>query len=365
MVGPEFGLPVQLAPSVASNSQSSTRAPPSPVEVPKNAVPSETAPEEPEEPEDISCPTCEKVIFDLEAANNLTKLDLIESRIFQCATCQQLYHHSCLDHCTPMMEAKIRGYEWNCSDCTLCTVCKDAGEEDQLLFCDACDRGYHMYCLEPEMKKLPKGSNFKCWSVTFLGSWLCEQCAVCSSCELEASAPYNNDINFKHVVAKGKDRDVYLTTLCLDCSKDFDASRYCPICLKTYDEAQAKSSPKKRQAVLKNAVTNDLIRCTECNRRVHYACDERAGEDREAPEQYRCQLCRLNDQVEDSDSEIKKKVLLPGEKKPAKKRGRPRKYPVAEILTIEEVRKRKKIRPRNVVEFKGVKIAAPLTKVIK
>ncbi|KAL1246887.1 hypothetical protein QQF64_034723, partial [Cirrhinus molitorella] len=29
---------------------------------------------------------------------------------------------------------------------------------DQLLFCDDCDRGYHMYCLSPPMSDPPEGS---------------------------------------------------------------------------------------------------------------------------------------------------------------------------------------------------------------
>ena len=34
------------------------------------------------------------------------------------------------------------------SQCTL---------QDQLLFCDDCDRGYHMYCLKPPIKEPPEG----------------------------------------------------------------------------------------------------------------------------------------------------------------------------------------------------------------
>ncbi len=29
--------------------------------------------------------------------------------------------------------------------------------QDQLLFCDDCDRGYHMYCLSPPMSEPPEG----------------------------------------------------------------------------------------------------------------------------------------------------------------------------------------------------------------
>lgn len=30
--------------------------------------------------------------------------------------------------------------------------------QDQLLFCDDCDRGYHMYCLSPPMSEPPEGT---------------------------------------------------------------------------------------------------------------------------------------------------------------------------------------------------------------
>ena len=30
--------------------------------------------------------------------------------------------------------------------------------QDQLLFCDDCDRGYHMYCLTPPIKEPPEGA---------------------------------------------------------------------------------------------------------------------------------------------------------------------------------------------------------------
>lgn len=29
--------------------------------------------------------------------------------------------------------------------------------QDNMLFCDACDRGYHMQCCDPPLNKAPKG----------------------------------------------------------------------------------------------------------------------------------------------------------------------------------------------------------------
>lgn len=37
-------------------------------------------------------------------------------------------------------------------------------QQEQLLFCDDCDRGYHMYCLSPPIKEPPEG---------MATSWLC------------------------------------------------------------------------------------------------------------------------------------------------------------------------------------------------
>lgn len=39
-------------------------------------------------------------------------------------------------------------------------------QQDQLLFCDDCDRGYHMYCLSPPLSSPPEGS------------WSCRLCLV-------------------------------------------------------------------------------------------------------------------------------------------------------------------------------------------
>lgn len=34
--------------------------------------------------------------------------------------------------------------------------------QDQLLFCDDCDRGYHMYCLSPPLSEPPEGNVDSC-----------------------------------------------------------------------------------------------------------------------------------------------------------------------------------------------------------
>lgn len=38
------------------------------------------------------------------------------------------------------------------------------GDEEKMLLCDGCDRGFHMYCLKPVLKKVPQGN------------WFCHDC---------------------------------------------------------------------------------------------------------------------------------------------------------------------------------------------
>lgn len=43
-------------------------------------------------------------------------------------------------------------------ECKSCIICKEGGDEDKLLACDSCDRGYHMYCLPTPLEAAPEGA---------------------------------------------------------------------------------------------------------------------------------------------------------------------------------------------------------------
>jgi histone demethylase JARID1 len=45
-----------------------------------------------------------------------------------------------------------------------CEVCQKNENEEKLLLCDGCNRGYHMYCLSPPLQNIPKTD------------WYCLQC---------------------------------------------------------------------------------------------------------------------------------------------------------------------------------------------
>ncbi|CAG06444.1 unnamed protein product, partial [Tetraodon nigroviridis] len=88
--------------------------------------------------------------------------------LISCADCGRSGHPSCLQF-TVNMTAAVRTYPavtvtYGCgrtfAACIECksAVCVHPENDDQLLFCDDCDRGYHMYCLSPPMSEPPEGS---------------------------------------------------------------------------------------------------------------------------------------------------------------------------------------------------------------
>ncbi|XP_032524115.1 zinc finger protein ubi-d4 isoform X1 [Danaus plexippus] len=78
-------------------------------------------------------------------------------RLVSCSDCGRSGHPTCLQF-TVNMIVSVRKYRWQCIECKCCSVCGTSDNDDQLLFCDDCDRGYHMYCLAPPLDAPPEGS---------------------------------------------------------------------------------------------------------------------------------------------------------------------------------------------------------------
>lgn len=65
-------------------------------------------------------------------------------------------HPSCMQFSESLSKV-VHTYRWQCIECKSCHFCGTSENDDQLLFCDDCDRGYHMYCLVPPLKNPPEG----------------------------------------------------------------------------------------------------------------------------------------------------------------------------------------------------------------
>ena len=78
-------------------------------------------------------------------------------KMVSCADCGRSAHPSCLQFTLPLAKVVLT-YRWQCIECKSCHLCGTSDNDEQLLFCDDCDRGYHMYCLSPPIKEPPEGS---------------------------------------------------------------------------------------------------------------------------------------------------------------------------------------------------------------
>ncbi|XP_055055743.1 zinc finger protein ubi-d4 isoform X2 [Misgurnus anguillicaudatus] len=96
--------------------------------------------------------------------------------LVSCSDCGRSGHPSCLQF-TPVMMAAVKTYRWQCIECKCCNMCGTSENDDQLLFCDDCDRGYHMYCLSPPMSEPPEGS----WSCHLCLDLLKEKASIYQS----------------------------------------------------------------------------------------------------------------------------------------------------------------------------------------
>ncbi|CAH1170072.1 unnamed protein product [Phaedon cochleariae] len=119
--------------------------------------PSSGAQEGPKKPS--PSPYCDFCLGD-ERVNKKTG---IQEELVSCSDCGRSGHPTCLQF-TDNMKISVKKYRWQCIECKCCSMCGNSDNDDQLLFCDDCDRGYHMYCLNPPLVNPPEGS------------WSCKLC---------------------------------------------------------------------------------------------------------------------------------------------------------------------------------------------
>ena len=76
--------------------------------------------------------------------------------LLSCVDCGNSGHPSCLKFSVDLTRQCMSDH-WQCIECKVCSFCRMSGNADNLLFCDFCDKGYHMDCLQPPMATMPTG----------------------------------------------------------------------------------------------------------------------------------------------------------------------------------------------------------------
>lgn len=83
--------------------------------------------------------------------------------LLSCAKCANSGRQACLRYSDALWKRCKANPQWECIECKTCSVCHREGDDDKLLFCDECDRAFHMFCLNPPVT-IPPGDDdtWKC-----------------------------------------------------------------------------------------------------------------------------------------------------------------------------------------------------------
>ena len=93
-----------------------------------------------------------------------------------CCDCGEAYHGACAA-CPPNLPNWALA-TWRCPNCKLCEACGQCEENDEasLVYCDGCDKAYHLHCLDPPLTVPPPGKFF------------CDLCVECQFCGRHTSS---------------------------------------------------------------------------------------------------------------------------------------------------------------------------------
>jgi len=162
-----------------------------------------------------------------------------------CSFCENSGHPSCLEMNRQLVEV-IKTYPWQCMECKTCTLCSNPHDEEHMMFCDNCDRGYHSYCVG--LKSIPDGR------------WICEKCGKCASCLTRFPGADGTPGKWREEFKRSKNggEAEFLQLHCHKCSKLFRSGNFCPVCLKVY-RSDEKDLP--------------MVCCDSCDRWIHTDCD--------------------------------------------------------------------------------------------
>lgn len=88
-------------------------------------------------------------------------------KLLFCTRCGEGFHRFCLfpdqfseGGVTSLNNSLLNSTgDWRCANCSSCDVCDDAHSSDAAyIYCDGCDRAFHLACAVPKLQKVPDGT---------------------------------------------------------------------------------------------------------------------------------------------------------------------------------------------------------------
>ncbi|KAF9146698.1 hypothetical protein BGX30_010760 [Mortierella sp. GBA39] len=76
--------------------------------------------------------------------------------LITCYDCRKSWHPTCIKL---RPELALREDEpWQCGNCKTCQKCESTDNENKMMMCENCDKGWHCYCLDPPLDTVPTGA---------------------------------------------------------------------------------------------------------------------------------------------------------------------------------------------------------------
>ncbi|BET01786.1 ATP-dependent chromatin assembly factor large subunit [Nesidiocoris tenuis] len=128
-----------------------------------------------------------------------------ETAVMESTSCSQLFLH---------LSTLENSVLWNRSAMNaFCRICRRKTDPENMLLCDACNKGHHMYCLKPKLTKVPAGD------------WFCQHC---KPAEIPTTRPKKRKM-FSDDSDEEDEELVEIDTTCNAC-KDEGAQLVCDTC---------------------------------------------------------------------------------------------------------------------------------------
>lgn len=169
----------------------------------------------------------------------------VPEKLLICRDCGNKAHPSCMNY-SPELVHRITSdaSAWQCIDCKACIICNDSGDPSSLLFCDACDKGYHMQCHVPPLSSMP------------IGKWVCYNCQnhPINPVRLSESSGFvNQDVVMK---SEGVSNSLMTDDLRLQCDEDIMGE--CTVEVKDIHIQVDAENVQRELEMLSHSAVNDI-----------------------------------------------------------------------------------------------------------
>ncbi|XP_034233074.1 bromodomain adjacent to zinc finger domain protein 1A isoform X2 [Thrips palmi] len=144
-----------------------------------------------------------------------------------------------------------------------CRLCRRRGDPDQMLLCDGCNKGHHMYCLKPKLTSVPKGD------------WFCPTCKPKEK-KTPAKKPrkvFDDDEDNLESILESEEQIEVSKEPCKSCGKD-GSDLQCEKCSKCFHLSCAE--PRLRKA------PRGKWTCEKC--KIKASSSKKPDDDHEDPE---------------------------------------------------------------------------------